>query len=197
MKKIPITINYDCVICKNIIIPSNVKEFVELLKNLFAIDDKLFGMNSFLISYKEIDNKTKELKPGLKIIEPHEKFDNLNAAIKANKVKEIFISEKKYIGTLYEKPDNFEKKIEEVVFNELYNARNKIINQCLEYQKNSEANNKMNNKVNTQLHRKMCCVCQNDQLYGFIYRSILEPEKYYCNKCAFSTENLPPLLKIP
>ena len=95
MKKIPITINYDGVICKNIIIPSNVKEFVELLKNLFAIDDKLFGMNSFLISYKEIDNKTKELKPELKIIEPHEKFDNLNAAIKANKVKEIFISEKK------------------------------------------------------------------------------------------------------
>ncbi len=194
--KEPVTINYDDVICYNVLIPQDYMKFADFIKIIFSIDDALFGLNSIMISYKFIETSKKESIEKLTFIEEPDNYQTLIARIKKKKVNEIFIAEKKYIGQLVDKPEIFEKKIEEVVFNELYKTRNNIINECLEYQKNSEKCHKMNNKVNTESHNKECCVC-NIKISGFIYRSILEPENFYCDKCAFSSDKIPPLLKIP
>ena len=189
--KEPVTINYDDVICYNVLIPQDYMKFADFIKIIFSIDDALFGLNSIMISYKFIETSKKESIEKLTFIEEPDNYQTLIARIKKKK-----IAEKKYIGQLVDKPEIFEKKIEEVVFNELYKTRNNIINECLEYQKNSEKCHKMNNKVNTESHNKECCVC-NIKISGFIYRSILEPENFYCDKCAFSSDKIPPLLKIP
>ena len=195
----PVTINYDDVICHNVLIPMEYTKFADpFLKTAFSIEDPLFGLNSILISYKMKESKKKEKSEQLKFVLEADHYSSLITGIKKKLVNEIFISELKYIGPLVkQKPEIFEQKIEDVVYSELYKTRNKIINQCLEYQKNTEKCTKMNSKVNTQKHKKECCVCKANELTGFIYRSVLEPEKYYCEKCTFKTEKIPPLLKIP
>ena len=80
--KEPVTINYDDVICYNVLIPQDYMKFADFIKIIFSIDDALFGLNSIMISYKFIETSKKESIEKLTFIEEPDNYQTLIARIK-------------------------------------------------------------------------------------------------------------------
>lgn len=190
-EKKTVTLIYENVYCHDVILPEKYINFIEKIKTLYNINNKSFGTSNICIRYQK---KMKD-KRILNVIVESDIYQNLKSDVRKGNVKEIFINDIKYMNKEEKLPEDYEDKIGFVVFHEIYKTRNKIIDNILQYTKKSELINKNNDKLNKKVRNVKCTQCGVPK-EGYLYRSISEPQKYFCNKCAYSIYKLP-LLKIP
>ena len=156
-------------------LPLYFEEFLTQIYEMFPKEKQLF------ILY---NHEIKDENPIEEIIEIKNSDDYclLSDRLRKKSVKEneILIETDKISAGISRKiPNNFEDNIKCVVERELEIAMENI--------KNSLSAKQINNSE-FKVHKEKCCKCENE-IFGNLYKDLMEDNKYYCEKCSFDSQN--------